>query len=741
MPKVVETPSGLKPFTFHGVEFGPVEGSNAAADCPLCGRERKFFVHVETGLWDCKKCGESGNPTTFLRKKYEGLNSNTQHIEKLARDRKFLTSSVLNEWGVRFNDTEPIVPGYGPDGQLNQLYRYVKDHKTKKSILLATPTLHHQVHGVNLYDPAKGTVYVTEGPWDAIALWEVLRSTKVTETGYAVTSNPEASLAADANVLALPGCNVFHDSWASLFAGKRVVICFDSDHPRENNGQVVPPAGWTGAKRLAGKLAGATEPPESIHVLTWGPDGYDPNLKSGYDVRDYLMQESGTKTISLRFPYLKTLLEKIAPIPEDWVLGRSSGTAAKGGVRIEMVDCKSWKDLVNQWRKAMNWSEGLDRALSVILSSAMSTQMVGDQLWVKVISPPSTGKTQLCDGLGVNFKQVRSVGNFTGLHSGFQTDRDGEEDHSLLSAIKGMTLVVKDADTILKNPNREKILGQLRDAYDMNCAVAYANKVKREYTNHRFTVIMAGTEALMEMDSADLGARFLDCVIMNAIDPDVEADVNRRGFYRIANNRGVSANGDANTQDDAAMTRAKAMTGGYLHHLRTNAEGILAGVGVGDDGDAVQERISHLAQFVAFARARPSKTQEEAVTREMSARVNSQLSKLAFCLAAVMNRKTLDDEVMRRVSQVAKDTARGKVLDIITLLGRHGQDGVESQTVSGLVHHGIQKTQALLRFLRSIGAVEWFHPKTTKGVRSSAVRWRLTPQLRTIYEKVEGEKI
>ncbi len=30
-------------------------------DCPLCRKEKHFYVNRFTGLWDCKKCGESGN--------------------------------------------------------------------------------------------------------------------------------------------------------------------------------------------------------------------------------------------------------------------------------------------------------------------------------------------------------------------------------------------------------------------------------------------------------------------------------------------------------------------------------------------------------------------------------------------------------------------------------------------------------------------------------------------------------
>ena len=40
-------------------------------ECPICHDTKKhFYMQSETGLWDCKKCGESGN--LFQLKKYLG---------------------------------------------------------------------------------------------------------------------------------------------------------------------------------------------------------------------------------------------------------------------------------------------------------------------------------------------------------------------------------------------------------------------------------------------------------------------------------------------------------------------------------------------------------------------------------------------------------------------------------------------------------------------------------------------
>jgi KaiC/GvpD/RAD55 family RecA-like ATPase/5S rRNA maturation endonuclease (ribonuclease M5) len=36
-------------------------GEQMLMDCPICGKEKHFYLSVEKGLWDCKVCGRTGN--------------------------------------------------------------------------------------------------------------------------------------------------------------------------------------------------------------------------------------------------------------------------------------------------------------------------------------------------------------------------------------------------------------------------------------------------------------------------------------------------------------------------------------------------------------------------------------------------------------------------------------------------------------------------------------------------------
>jgi hypothetical protein len=728
-----EPPKSLKPYLSHGLRLDWEGRTQAECTCPFCGREGKFYCAVETGLWDCKVCGQKGNNLVFLRELWKVASDATNGQTKvLAADRGLLYPETLTAWEVVVSPLtgDWLVPGYGADRKMTQLYRYAADPRSGRRRLLATAEMPHGLHGVHLYEPHKPVVYLCEGPWDAMALWEVLGHAKVTEDGYAFTGNRDVSLLADANVLAVPGANVFSEQWCRLLAGKVVYLLFDSDHPVGQNGSTAEPVGLAGMKRVANVLARSGDgQPKEVHYLHWGDGGYDPARKGGYDVRDLLADDPSKH----RFAGLDSLIRRLRPIPQDWVSGTSARRA--GSVEVECLPCGDWRTLQMAWRKAMNWSDGLDRALSVMLASVASVNTVGDQLWVKVIGPAACGKSSLCEGVSVNKRHVVAKSSIRGFHSGFKTDAAGKEDNSLMASLPGKTLVTKDGDTLLQSPNLPQILSEARDVYDGTSRTHYRNKMGKDYENFRVTWILCGTAALRSIDSSELGERFLDCVIMDRIDDEEEDDILDRVVNRTVRNMqsGVAAAGGKVATADEDMMRAMRLTGGYVDYLKANADDLLARLDVPEDATRLCKK---LAKFVAYMRARPSSRQVETAEREFASRLSIQLTRLAMCLAVVLGRRGVDAEVMRRVRQVALDTARGRVLEIARHLHDSGEKGLQSSTVSLMTNHKPEDDRALLRFLRKIEAVELFTPKS-RGVTQQA-RWRLTPTLRRLYAEVVG---
>ncbi len=716
----------LRAFVFHGLDLGGREDGQAAGLCPFCRHDaRKFRVNLETGLWDCKNCGASGNPLTFLRQLYEAAGEpDANDLAELAEDRG-LSPEALLAWGARTSPVsgEWMMPAWDAKGELHNLYRYCPDPKTGKRRLIVTPGAWEEGKAHGLFGTfalpktsgekgkGEGAVYFCEGPWDGAALWQALRRAKKGGTVYAT-----------------PGANVFRQDWLGLFAGKALAVLYDNDHPRQVGKGMVDGAGLVGTRTVCGSALGIAS---SVRWLMWGPEGHDPELPSGYDVRDLLASSQDGKGLGL----IEDLMETA---PLEW---KAAARAAKGGQALRPMPCGSWQELVDDWRLAMKWpprGQGLDHALSVMLASVVSVEAQGDQLWVKVMGPPSCGKSTLCEALATANQYVFSASTITGFHSGYKSDKEGKEDHGLVPKLRGKTLVVKDGDTILQAPNMVQILSEARDLYDCVARAHYRHGVSRNYDGVRFTWVLCGTAALRALDKSELGARFLDCKIMDAIDEAAEAEINRRVVDKVRRNLGAMANGHAESQNDPALVRAMRKTGGYVEHLRKNAEGLLRKVTI---TDRAGEQCERWGTFVAYVRARPSIKQDELVERELSARLVGQLCRLAGCLAAVLGKRETDAEVMARVRKVALDTAAGKALDIVRHLRRaEDREGLSLSALASWVHLSEDKTRAWTGFLTQLGIVRAWKPER-KGMMAVSPRWRLTPKMLALFDEIDADRL
>lgn len=739
----VEAHPKLRPYASLGMKFN-VTGLNAYSTCPFCTREGKFSVKVEDGRWRCVVCNEGkeggeasktfkgGNVFTFIRLLWEKSPSQDKHLEQLAVHRSLLLPQTLVHWGVRKSliNGDWILPGWGPDGKLMTLYRYVRLKTGWK--VLATAELGHHLFGVPLWGEKNHTVYVCEGPWDAMCLWEVLRQAKRDDSGgLKLTGNVGKSLLGEANVLAVPSCSVWNDKWKALLKGHHVVLCFDNDLPRSHpeTKDEIPPAAREGVKRAALSLMTGDDKASAVSTLLWGEEGYDPGLPSGTDVRDILSQAS---TPQGRIRVWEGLSQMVKPIPASWGVGDQVGPNGQSQGGLPTSECKSWRQLLPFWRKAMKWTKGLNRALACMLATSASTMTQGDQLWIKVISSPSGGKSTLCEAISVAKKFVTAKSTLRGFHSGYRSDNDGKEDNSLIPQIMGKTLVTKDGDTLLTSPNLDQILSEGRDLYDTTARTHYRNKVNRDYEGVRFTWILCGTSALRQIDRSELGQRFLDVVIMERIDDDLEDEILERKAHQVERAARVQSNGKAETHNDPDMVEAMAHTGGYVEYLRMNVGELLSKVQVMDEH---REAIKGYAKFIAHMRARPSTKQTEGSGREMAGRLLSQLMRLAMHLCVVFNKERTDDEVMEIVRQVALDTGRGVTLEMCKILHKKGPKGAEHQILSDATNEQRDKGHGLIKLLVAIEAVEVFEYRpvpTLPGQR----KYRLTPKMSRLYALV-----
>lgn len=423
---------------------------------------------------------------------------------------------------------------------------------------------------------------------------------------------------------------------------------------------------------------------------------------------------------------LESLLAMLRPAPDEWLIQPKTQSS-----ELLPAPCKSYTKLVEAWRAALRWDDGLDCALAVMLASSASTMLVGEQLWFKILGPPSSGKTTLLEGLAVDREHVISKDSIRGFYQGWRDKRGSDEDLSVAALARGKTLATKDGDTLLKAPNLQQILSEARGLYDRVGRTHYRNAIMRDYEGHRMTWLLCGTLALREIDESELGSRFLDCVVMDSIDDDFENDVAWQAANEEADCMRRESNGRADGQHPRNLARAMRLTGGYLHYLRDNVVRLMSNVEL---SEARRGQCVGLGKFVAHMRARPSSSSDEAeASREFSARLVKQHVRLAKMLSVVLNRREADEEVMRRVRRVSTDTARGKPLEIVNAL-RRTPDGMESGSLSTKLALPQAKTSKALRFMRDIGVVR---NVTLKG-RRNRVRWMLTKKMVEMCREVES---
>jgi hypothetical protein len=235
--KKKESKGPLHPYTFLGLDIDPEQTTGEqVVDCPLCGRENKFSLNSETGEWRCFTCGEQGGIWKFLSEIHRLSDEATTNYKDLCQNRGFEFPDSLMAWGVcrSILTDDWLVPGWAlnKEGKLRiqQLYKYVK--VGDRMALLPTPGQKHTMFGLNLYDKSKPEVYITEGIWDGIRLWEVLKTTKVDEDGsFSVTGSKESCLLSTVNVLSVPSCTVFNETWIHWCKGKSTRFWYDNDHP------------------------------------------------------------------------------------------------------------------------------------------------------------------------------------------------------------------------------------------------------------------------------------------------------------------------------------------------------------------------------------------------------------------------------------------------------------------------------------------------------------------------------
>ena len=597
--EIVNKHERLKGFAQHGVDFESNSGKQASGTCPWCGKKGKFFVNVETRLWDCKVCGLSGNWEQFLEH---------AHIEDRTRFKAAVTRPLAQERGISAQTFRAF--GFGWNG-VDYTYP-VRDSKKivdLRRYRLGKRGLATKGSKTGLISPEKRLdsqrVWICEGEWDALALYEILRGCGVKEDVYAVC-----------------GAGNFPKAMVDLFKGKEVVLCFDHDTP-----------GQRGLVRTWDILAGV-----AAHRLrlVWPPEL---GLPDGFDLRD--MYHDNQRKPKEAYQSLKRMLSDSSP----------EGTTTETIVDAEPAD----KDVIDDKGKGMKPSTVLrefkkwmvmesGEVLDVMFGAVFANRIESDPFWMFFVAPPGGSKSEFLMTLA-NSPLVHLEGGLTphSLISGM--DVRGGQDPSLIPKIIGKTLVIKDVTTVLQMPQiqRDEVFSILRDAYDGRCGKAFGNGISRRYEGH-FGIIGGVTPAIDASvhHSTILGERFVK--------------------YRIPIRGKITKAKKACRRVLDNLTSKRTMREEMLEISRKVLDRPVSPEHYPEISDSYKDKIVELAQWVSnmrgfVARDRYTRTVEAKPTAEVATRLSGQLAILAMGIGIYHQKNKVDEAIYRVVAKVARDTA------------------------------------------------------------------------------------
>lgn len=730
------------------------------ATCPFCNREGKLGLNPGKSQFNCVVCGEHGNNYDFIRKVLEmslaatdtrdyvrafkqfDLPTNGKKFAKVAAKWQLAKHAITGEW---------CLPGYNATGSITGLYVWrkvpVKNKATGTTVykyqLRCSPGMGQHLLGYEAVfgsKPAKAVkarvpeIDICEGWRDGVA-WQL------------TTDRPTVSI---------PGVNSWREDWQPVVTNRVVNILFDNDWPTTNprtkaKQQLGGPAGVDKIGRLVLSPANvqAKTAPKELRYLDWAwepptqgsglpvlPTNQAPQSSKHYvkgaDLRDITVKGlqaicNGRKgSVAANHPLKgQTPLQWVRGSLTVWPATRAAllaqQTAKQGGTQLTPKKCQTWRELTTVWKDAMRWRRDLSDVLAIMMATAISTLRMGDQLFVMVIGPPGCGKTRLCEAMLVS-KNTMSLEMLTGVVSGWKTGQGAGKKYSLLERGNNKCWITPEADTMVKDGNYSKEMGRIRRAFDGSMTADFKTMDEAlEFNGLRLTWIKAGTPKMLTHDMAGLGDRFLKIRIHP---PSFKASLSIVNHVIKSAWDDVANRAEGEHHMNEKYQRAYEMTAGYLDYMIDQADDLLEPVEPPTGNYATQ--IARLAYMVSYFRARPDADEEVEDVVEQPNRVAGQLVRYARCLTVVLNKTTVDDEVMRVVTKLGEDSSAGYTYDVAKVVASHGPCGAKMiQLHCGRTDNAVRKALAWLTRIKVLEMSSVKQHGYGKQPRKGA-QWQLT---------------
>lgn len=154
--------------------------------------------------------------------------------------------------------------------------------------------------------------------------------------------------------------------------------------------------------------------------------------------------------------------------------------------------------------------------VDIVAATYLANQLPGKAVWLAIVGPPATGKTEITQALSgcLNVHQLEGL-TTASLVSGFKKTKTSDKHFGLLEQMQDgqpYMLVMKDFSAILqKRPEpRGEILARLRDLYDGEIRMHYGNDLDVSWKGKVGMIVCSTGQYDKEIKSlATMGDRFL----------------------------------------------------------------------------------------------------------------------------------------------------------------------------------------------------------------------------------------
>jgi hypothetical protein len=621
----------LTAFKQHG--FTPNEEAgedHVIGNCVFCGGDR-FFVNVETKMWDCKHCGRDGGFLTFLQEVVEFCIEGLGRTELRALvDDRGISAKTLRHHQVGYNTVTNrfVIPVYDMNREnVWDIRIYNPDAPAGRAKIMSTAGCTTALYGwEDLQRTDFDNIWLCEGEWDRMVMWEIIQA---------------EGLKRDI-VVGVPGAGTFKGDWTVYFKDRDVYVVYDNDHERVVRGKVQQGAGIRGAIKVYERLRSAVHDMRFVH---W-PNKY----RDKYDLRDYYNDHGADAKKTLKgVRALFQSLPKGLDIEEVEAEGASGIRYEGAGVEMQAV-----YDAFQKWLYLPDTT-----VLDVMFGSIIANRLPGDPLWLFIVDRSGGAKSVFLRAI----EDSPSIVTTTSLtphalisgHTGM-----GGGDPSLIPRLDGKMLTIKDFTTIL-NMNltkRDEIFGILRDAYDGKIEWVFGNGKVCSYTS-KFGILAGVTPAieLFTEGHTALGERFLRFRPTRSESLKLERDLMHRALMNT-------------TLEDQMQAELSQVSQDLLNHDFGELPGC---------GPELQQKIIYLAQYVSLLRGTINRDKySKEITHnpftELGTRLTKQLYKLLLSIGQLHRVDNVGAVQFEAIKGVARSTVPTKIQTAVEKMYMHGAE-------------------------------------------------------------------